>query len=80
MHDIASVIDPNLMPLVEGMQRVSAVGTPQSVERQIAAHVARHAPDEIFVVGAIHDQAARLNSFRIAAEAIANLPARAAAS
>ncbi len=78
-HDLASVIDPNLMPLVEGMQRVSAVGTMANVRRQIAGHIARYEPDEIFVVGAIHNHQARLTSFQLAAEAIAGLPSRAVA-
>lgn len=77
-HDVAGRIGPDLMPLVEGMQRVSAVGSVATVRRQIANHIARYEPDEIFVVGAIHDHDARLTSFRLTAEAVAGLPTRAA--
>lgn len=78
-RDLAGVLDPRLMPMVEGMQRVSAVGTMANVRRQLDEHIARYQPDEIFVVGAIHDHQARLKSFRLAAEAFAGLSARAVA-
>ena len=78
-HDVAAAIGPEMMPLVEGMQRVSAVGSPETVRRQLADIVARYQPDEVFVVGAIHDHAARLNSFRLAAEALSALEERAVA-
>ena len=38
------------------------------MRRGIAAFVARHRPDELILTGQIHDHAARLRSFEIAAE------------
>lgn len=78
-HDIKSAIDPHMMPLVEGMQRFSAVGTMERVRERLSDILAQTRADEIFVVGAIHDHAARLKSFRLAAEAFAELPVVAAA-
>ena len=46
----------------------SAAGSPETVRREIAAFVARHAPDELILTAQIHDHAARLRSFEIAAE------------
>ncbi len=79
VSDVSAVISPNMMPLVEGMQRVVAVGAPATVRQSLAAITARYQPDEIFVVSAIHDHAARLTSTRLAAEALAELSAAAAA-
>jgi luciferase family oxidoreductase group 1 len=51
----------------------AAVGSPESVKAKLAALIARYQPDEIMLTGMIHDQAARLRSFQIAAEAMAAL-------
>nr|WP_220789822.1 LLM class flavin-dependent oxidoreductase [Gluconacetobacter johannae] len=47
----------------------SVVGGPAAARAGIHAFIARHRPDELMIVGAIHDQAARLRSFEIAAAA-----------
>ncbi len=78
VEDVAAVIGPELMPMVEGMQRISAVGSPATVRRQLGAILGRYQPDEVFLVGAMHDHAARLASFRMAAETLTHLPMRAA--
>ena len=54
---------------------VSAVGSPASVERQMAALVDRYRPDEVIITGQIHDHAARLKSFEIAAQAMKRIAA-----
>ena len=79
VRDLSAVIHPDVMPLVEGMQRVVAVGSPATVRQSLAGIVSRYEPDEVFVVSAIHDHAARLTSVRMAAEALADIPAAAAA-
>ncbi|RAI04410.1 alkane 1-monooxygenase [Acuticoccus sediminis] len=79
VRDLTAVVSPNVMPLVEGMQRFSAVGSPATVRRTLANMIAHYEPDEIFVVAAIHDHEARLKSMRMAAEVLADLPAAAAA-
>ncbi len=50
---------------------VSAVGSPETVRREIDALVATHQPDEQILTGNIHDPEKRLRSFRLAAEALA---------
>jgi luciferase family oxidoreductase group 1 len=56
----------------DGVQRMlaaTAVGSPQSVRRQLDAIVAQTAADELIVAGAIHDHAARLRSYALLAAA-----------
>jgi luciferase family oxidoreductase group 1 len=52
---------------VQRMLAATAVGAPESVQRQLAAIVERTAADELIVAGAIHDHAARLRSYQLLA-------------
>ncbi len=55
------------------------MGSKDSVRAQLGGLIARHAPDELLLTGQIHDHAARLRSFEIAAEVLSEMPeARAA--
>ena len=62
-----------LDPMAEAMLRdalaCSVVGGPETVRRGIADFAARTGADELMVTAQIHDPAARLRSFEIAAEA-----------
>lgn len=69
-------IDPALLESMwtaqekHGVQRMlaaTAVGSPQSVRRQLDAIVEQTAADELIVAGAIHDHAARLRSYELLA-------------
>jgi luciferase family oxidoreductase group 1 len=52
---------------VQRMLTATAVGSAQSVQRQLEAIVAQTAADELIVAGAIHDHAARLRSYQLLA-------------
>ncbi|HSG55290.1 MAG TPA: alkane 1-monooxygenase, partial [Paracoccaceae bacterium] len=52
---------------------VSVVGSPETVHRGLTQIVARYRPDELMVTGMIHDHAARVKSFDIAAQALAQI-------
>ena len=52
---------------VQRMLAATAVGSPDSVRRQLEAIVARTQADELIVAGAIHDHAARLHSYELLA-------------
>lgn len=54
---------------VQRMLVASAVGSPDSVRRQLGALVERTQADELIVAGAIHDHAARLRSYELLAAA-----------
>lgn len=53
--------------------RVAAVGAPETVREKLQQLIARHKPDELILSGQIHDHAARLKSFEIAADVLKSL-------
>ena len=57
--------------MVEQALACSAVGAPATVRAACAAFIDRYRPDEVILTGQIHDHAARLRSFEIAAEVLA---------
>ena len=73
VDDIAALYDPAALALVDRALSCSAAGSPETVRRGIAEFVARHRPDELILTGQIHDHAARLRSFEIAAEVMSTL-------
>ena len=52
---------------VQRMLAAAAVGSPQSVKRQLTAIIEQTAADELIVAGAIHDHVARLRSYQLLA-------------
>jgi len=68
VDDISAVADPGAIAMADRALSCSAFGAPETVRRELAAFVARHRPDELILTGQIHDHAARLRSFEIAAE------------
>ncbi|WP_103762480.1 LLM class flavin-dependent oxidoreductase [Roseovarius confluentis] len=68
VEDIEAAIGPQMTDGVNHALRVSATGSPATVRAQLAALKDRYQPDEMILTGQIHDHAARINSFRIAAE------------
>jgi luciferase family oxidoreductase group 1 len=57
----------------------SAIGTPDTIERQLDAIITATGADELMLTGQIYDHAARLRSFEIAAEVHGRLTAQRAA-
>jgi luciferase family oxidoreductase group 1 len=78
VDDIGEVGAPHVIEAVNHALRCSAVGGPETVRRQLDDFIARYAPDEVILTGQIHDHAARLRSFEIAADAMKSLRAKAA--
>ena len=78
VRDIDAEIGPEFRAAVDEALRVSAVGAPATVRQQLEALIDRYAPDELILTGQIHDHAARLKSFRIVAELLAEIEAAAA--
>ncbi len=73
-HDL-SHIPAQVMAGVEQALSCAAVGSPQTVQRQLAALVAEYQPDEVLLTGMTYSHAARLESVRIGAEAMQALGA-----
>jgi luciferase family oxidoreductase group 1 len=79
VDDIEKELGTGTLSAVNEALRVSATGSPATVRRQLASLVARYRPEEVILTGQIHDHAARLRSFGIAAEAMADIAQKAAA-
>ncbi|MBM9594968.1 LLM class flavin-dependent oxidoreductase [Roseitranquillus sediminis] len=79
VREVDAEIGPQVRAAVDEALRITAVGSPETVERQLAALIETYAPDELILTGQIHDHQARLKSFRIAAEVLAQLRESAAA-
>tara|TARA_R110002110_G_scaffold20312_55_gene82601 strand:- start:552 stop:1541 length:990 start_codon:yes stop_codon:yes gene_type:complete len=73
VDDIDAEIGAAVRRGVDHALRVSAVGSRASVRTQLQEMIARYAPDELILTGQIHDHAARIKSFEIAAEVMAEL-------
>jgi luciferase family oxidoreductase group 1 len=80
IDDVARDIPPPVMAQVRQALSCSATGSPASVRAQLAAILRTYRPDEIIVTGMIHDHAARVRSFGIAASVLADLRDTAAAA
>ncbi|MDB5366859.1 MAG: flavin dependent oxidoreductase [Rhodospirillales bacterium] len=66
---IEDVASPAEMQMIGSALACSVVGSPATIRAGIADFIARHRPDELLVTGMIHEHAARLHSFDLAAQA-----------
>ncbi|PTY37928.1 hypothetical protein BGP77_15825 [Saccharospirillum sp. MSK14-1] len=73
VDDLDSIGSPMERMQVEHALVESAVGSPQSVRRWLAAFISRTQVDEVILTGPIFDHAARLKSYSIGAEAMQGL-------
>ena len=71
--DIESRVGHGGMAMLDQIFACSTHGSPETVRAGLAEMIRRYEPDEVIINGAIHDQSARLKSFRIAAEAMQSL-------
>ncbi|MFU8863798.1 MAG: LLM class flavin-dependent oxidoreductase [Rhodobacterales bacterium] len=75
VEDITAHVPAPILRGVEEALSVSAIGDADAVHRGLSQIVARYRPDELMVTGMIHDHAARVRSFEIAAHALADIQA-----
>ncbi|MCB1391219.1 MAG: alkane 1-monooxygenase, partial [Rhodobacteraceae bacterium] len=73
VRDLAAEVPAPLLRQVEGALSFSATGGPATLEARFRALIERTQPDEMILTGAIHDPAARIRSFEIAAEVLQGL-------
>lgn len=71
--DLAAEIPMPVMAQVMQALSCSAIGSAASVEQGLSAIIGQYQPDELMVTGMIHDPAARIRSFEIAAGVLAGL-------
>lgn len=72
-HDPHREIPPAVLSGVQEALSCSATGSPATVRDQLRQLISTYQPDELMVTGMIHDHAARLRSFEIAAEVLGEL-------
>ena len=70
VKDIDVAIGERMRRSVEPMLRVSATGSPETVRKHLESLIEIYEPDEMILTGQIHDHAARVKSFEIAADAM----------
>ena len=73
VRDVASHVPPDVMAQVAQALSCSATGSAATVTAQLRAIIDAHRPDELLVTGMIHDPAARIRSFEIAADVLGGL-------
>ncbi|RJL12121.1 MsnO8 family LLM class oxidoreductase, partial [Paracoccus siganidrum] len=72
-RDLDAEIPPAMRRAVDQALRISAVGDRGEVREQLQALIGTYRPDEVILTGQIHDHAARLKSFEMAAEIMSSL-------
>jgi luciferase family oxidoreductase group 1 len=68
VDNVADLLTPTEQALIARALSVSFIGTPDTVREGLEALVARTRADELIVVSQIHDHAARLRSYELAAQ------------
>ncbi|MDF0600716.1 LLM class flavin-dependent oxidoreductase [Psychromarinibacter sp. C21-152] len=79
VENVRDQIPEAVLAQVDEAMSCSATGSPETVRRRLGELVDRYRPDELMVTGMIHDPAARVRSFEIAAEALGDIQVKAAA-
>jgi len=69
VDDFESQLTPMERATLEQALACTVLGSPETVQRQLEAFIARTSPDEVMVTSQMFDHAARLRSFEIAADA-----------
>lgn len=72
-HDLGQEVPAAVMAQVRQALSCSATGSGETIRQQLASLIATYEPDELMVTGMIHDPAARIRSFQIAAEVLNDL-------
>jgi luciferase family oxidoreductase group 1 len=78
-HDLSDIPAP-ILDQARYALSCSAVGSPDTVRRELTALIARYRPDEVMITGMMHDHEARIRSLEIAASVLADLAKPAAAA
>ena len=65
--DFEDQVAPHERAMIEEALSCSAVGAPDTIEREIAAFVEHTGADEVMITANIHDHAKRLRSFELVA-------------
>ena len=67
MEDFEAGLEPAEQQMLQELSRVAAVGTADTIEREVRSFIDETAVNELIIVCSIFDHAARLNSYEITA-------------
>ncbi|TBN44144.1 LLM class flavin-dependent oxidoreductase [Paracoccus subflavus] len=73
VRDVEAELGAPMRHMVDQALRISAVGDAAQVRAQLQALIGQYRPDEVILTGQIHDHAARLRSFEIAADVLQSM-------
>ena len=73
VNDIEAEVPANVLTQVRQALSVSACGSASTIDARLRAIIDTYQPDELMVTGMIHNHAARVRSFEIAAEVLSGL-------
>ncbi|OIQ33696.1 MAG: alkane 1-monooxygenase [Alphaproteobacteria bacterium MedPE-SWcel] len=73
VDDISQHLSPEVLMGVNEALTISATGSTDTVRAELSHLTERFQPDEVILTGQIHDHSARLRSFEIAAEILAEV-------
>jgi luciferase family oxidoreductase group 1 len=73
VEDIAKHVPPQVLEQVRQALSCSATGGPATVKSELSRIINTYQPDELMLTGMIHDHAARLRSFTIAADILTDM-------
>ena len=73
IDDIDTYWSPAEKAMVQRSLAVSFVGSPETVQRGLAAFIESAQPDELMITAHIHDQPARLHSIELVSKVRENL-------
>lgn len=71
VENVEEILEPAIAAGVAQALACTAAGSPETVRGALGMFLTRYEPDEIIITGQIHDHEARLKSFRIAADILA---------
>ena len=69
-HNLDQEVPAQVLAKVDHALSFSATGSAERVRKDLGAMLEQYLPDELMVTSMIHDHAARVNSFKIAAEVL----------
>lgn len=72
-ENVAAEVPAPVLEQIEYALSCSAVGSPETVTRQLQAIIEKYQPDELIVTGTIHDHAMRVRSFETVAGILTEL-------
>jgi luciferase family oxidoreductase group 1 len=71
--DMRETVPPHVLARAEHMASISATGAPETIKARFGELIERYQPDELMVTGMIHDPAARMKSFTLAADVLGDI-------